>query len=425
MILSAAHDDPYRPLDYGFTVDDFHKSYDQALGAHVTYGLKPYVTTRRNSALSQLILKNMAPVLSDLEHFPMTPQTSDPISFKVTILDDHYVQAVQLFCYIDNSWQLIDLLDDGIHDDGQAGDNIYGNILPALNQSTSISYYISARDDSNAVSTLPAGAPQNVNEIKIGYAQVALYINEFLTSNITDSVDESGDHEDWIEIYNGGSGNISLNGLYLSDNFNNPAKWALPDTVLLPGEFLLVWADEEGSEGSLHANFKLDKDGERIGIFNSDFAGRAPIDTLSFNLQTADVSYGRSTDGSVPWEFFNNTTPGQSNTTTGINPAVQNLVNHYFVLQQNYPNPFNPSTTIRIEIFVPGSLRINICDLNGKTVKQLQQFYGSPGYYEWIWDGHNNEGKQVASGLYFLNAVLRAGNQTISTCPVMKIVLLR
>jgi spore coat protein H len=424
-ILSAAHNDLYRTLDYGFTVDDFHNSYDMALGGHVTYGLKPYITTRRNSALAQLIIKNIAPVLSNLIHSPSAPQTSDSISFRVTLLDDHHIQNVQLHYYLDNTWQSLDLFDDGGHNDGQDNDQIYGTTLPALNRSIHLSYYMSARDDSMAISTLPAGAPQNVYKIKIGYPVVPLFINEFLAANNSNLVDEAGDHDDWIEIYNGGSQSISLQGLYLSDNFDNPSKWSFPDTLLPAGKFLLVWADEEKSEGPLHTNFKLNKDGEQIGIFQNDSSGWAPVDTLAFGSQTSDVSYGRQTDGGGPWKFFDHPTPGQSNTTTGISGREQNLISRYFTVYQNYPNPFNPSTTIRIKLFVPGILRCSIFDLNGKIVKKDQRTFSSGTDYEWVWQGEAENGKLVASGLYFFRASLELNDHSVRTWPTMKIILLK
>ncbi len=56
MIYPHAVLDPYRPLDYGWTMTQFNASFTQQLGSHVTYGLKPYINTRVNSALSQVVL---------------------------------------------------------------------------------------------------------------------------------------------------------------------------------------------------------------------------------------------------------------------------------------------------------------------------------------------------------------------------------
>ncbi len=59
MIYPYAAADPFRPLDYGWSSMQFTLSYTQALGAHVKYGLKPYIGTRHDYALQQLTLQTV------------------------------------------------------------------------------------------------------------------------------------------------------------------------------------------------------------------------------------------------------------------------------------------------------------------------------------------------------------------------------
>lgn len=72
-----------------------------------------------------------------------------------------------------------------------------------------------------------------------------------------------------------------------------------------------------------------------------------------------------------------------------------------FELLQNYPNPFNPLTTIRYAI--PHSQNILLCvyDMNGKKIADLVNNYQNPGTYNVTWNGTNNTGETVASGVYF------------------------
>jgi spore coat protein CotH len=143
---------------------------------------------------------------------------------------------------------------------------------------------------------------------------VVLYINEFMASNKTTLVnpDDTSAYDDWIEIYNPGTSDVDMGGMYLTDNLSNPTKWQIPSGVVIPaGGYLLFWADEKTTLGSLHAGFKLSADGEEIGLYMSD--GSTAIDTLSFGAQTADVSYGRNPDGSSSWTTFSTPTPGKSN----------------------------------------------------------------------------------------------------------------
>ena len=128
-------------------------------------------------------------------------------------------------------------------------------------------------------------------------------------------MDESGDFDDWIELYNPHSFNENIGGLYLTDNVDNLTKWMIPNgTFIEPDSFKIIWADEEQEEGELHTNFKLNGDGESIYLVNFD--GESIIDSISFNAQSSNLSFGRLPDGNVEWRFFNDPTPGESNSTS-------------------------------------------------------------------------------------------------------------
>ncbi|MCK5618328.1 MAG: T9SS type A sorting domain-containing protein, partial [Candidatus Krumholzibacteria bacterium] len=70
-------------------------------------------------------------------------------------------------------------------------------------------------------------------------------------------------------------------------------------------------------------------------------------------------------------------------------------------LQQNYPNPFNPSTIIRYELARAGNVELKVYDVSGALVKTLESTYRVPGRYEVGWDGDNEAGQNVSSGIYF------------------------
>ncbi len=54
--------------------------------------------------------------------------------------------------------------------------------------------------------------------------------------------DDDGSFEDWIEIFNYGSEPVNLEGIGLSDNYEEPFKWIMPEYIMQPGEYLLIWA---------------------------------------------------------------------------------------------------------------------------------------------------------------------------------------
>jgi hypothetical protein len=66
----------------------------------------------------------------------------------------------------------------------------------------------------------------------------------------------------------------------------------------------------------------------------------------------------------------------------------------------NYPNPFNPSTTIRYELPKDASVKMEIYDVTGRKVKTLLDGSRSAGYYSVVWNGRDENGREVASGMY-------------------------
>ncbi|HMY35662.1 MAG TPA: T9SS type A sorting domain-containing protein [bacterium] len=71
-----------------------------------------------------------------------------------------------------------------------------------------------------------------------------------------------------------------------------------------------------------------------------------------------------------------------------------------FALSQNYPNPFNPRTTIRYDVAKAGKVVIKVYNMLGQEVATLINAQRDPGRYSIQWDGRNNAGSVVASGVY-------------------------
>lgn len=86
---------------------------------------------------------------------------------------------------------------------------------------------------------------------------------------------------------------------------------------------------------------------------------------------------------------------------TSINENINNSIGEY-ILIQNFPNPFNSSTKINYIVKSEGKISIIIYDLLGKKIISLVDKYHSPGIYEITWDGNDNNGKAVASGIYLI-----------------------
>ena len=182
-----------------------------------------------------------------------------------------------------------------------------------------------------------------------------IVINEFLAANESIISDEAGDYEDWVEIYYNIPSSMSLDGYFLTDNLDNPTKWMFPDIEISGEGFILVWTDDDEEEGNLHTNFKLSSSGEEIGFFDSDLN---LIDQISFGEQTEDISYGREEDGSYSWNFFDNPTPGYSN--TGENPCQPGDI--------NCDNELNILDVVAVVNFVLNDEYDNLADLNSDGI---------------------------------------------------------
>jgi hypothetical protein len=285
-----------------------------------------------------------------------------------------------------------------LNNDNYPHDQLYGIVLPPYPDSKMVYYYISASgthiDD---ISVSPENAPYSTYYYANGYTKPSIVINEFMSDNESTIQDETGEYEDWIELYNFGSEAVQLGGMYLTDNLQIPTKWEIPEMEIAPGEFLLFWAD--GDYGPMHTNFKLSNDGERIGLFDTDENGNFPIDFFTYVSQNNDESYGRSQDGGNEWNIFRNATPGQSNTSTSTNideeKIYPNTISH-LILYPNYLNPFYSSATIRFVLERPTKVELKIFDLMGRKIVTLVNGFQTAGVHEMTWQPEG-----LPSGAYF------------------------
>jgi hypothetical protein len=95
-------------------------------------------------------------------------------------------------------------------------------------------------------------------------------------------------------------------------------------------------------------------------------------------------------------------------TATDPEPEPSTLNNYKEVLYNNYPNPFNPNTTIKYSIPQKSNVTLKIYNAKGQLVKTLVNNKQEKGEYQIIWDGIDNNGKKVSSGVYFYQ--LKAGD---------------
>jgi hypothetical protein len=92
--------------------------------------------------------------------------------------------------------------------------------------------------------------------------------------------------------------------------------------------------------------------------------------------------------------------------TTGAGPALKND------LSQNYPNPFNPQTTIAFSLKERGTVSLKVYNVAGELVRTLMNEGQDKGAHTKVWDGRNDAGQPVSSGVYFYKLVTNNFSQT-------------
>ena len=385
--------DPNKFYSYSNFISNVYNSVGG--GPQSVIGIVQLMDARADYILSLTDFQYEAPEISNVQHSPenVSPNT------EVFITAEVFNTANVYLAYRSGNgsrFEKVMMFDDGLHEDGDAGDGIFGTSINA--GSTDIQYYIFAEND-NAVALSPVRAEYEFYSISINGN---LVINEFMADNENTVADQDGDYDDWIELYNNGNDDINLNGYYLSDDASDPYQWTFPDTTLMTGEYLIVWADKDETQEGLHANFKLSKSGETIVLSSNN---QELLDEISFLEQKTDTSYGRFPNGTG--EFFEMLpTFGQENTgiITSVNDGIE-MVSTDFVLHQNRPNPFNSTTTIEFSLNESDMVTLGVYNSYGNLIKTLVSQYLPDGNHSYLF-----ESEGISKGLYFYTLDV-GGNQ--------------
>ena len=268
------------------------------------------------------------PIISNIQSLPNSNQFfGDDLTITAEIQDASY--AMLAYRFGENMpFQEVEMYDDGNHNDGNANDGVYGVVIS--NCSNSIDYYLYA-DNSDLGVFSPKNAAYEFYNIKTKVPQSSLVINEVMANNVTTIMDETGDYDDWIELYNNSNTPISTNGLLFSDNPLNLDKWDLPNIIVNPNSYFIIWADEDGNTGDNHANFKLSNLGEQLILSNSD---SSIVDAEFIYPQNDDIAYGRFPNGIGSFTMLTPTFNANNSPTSNDNVNIEETFSVF-------PNPFD------------------------------------------------------------------------------------
>ncbi len=202
----------------------------------------------------------------------------------------------------------------------------------------------------------------------------------------------------WFHTYNGWQdGNDEVESIVIDQNHNiiltgSSYRQSVPDnrlsvdysTVAYNSDGDILWDIQYNSPGDRDdfvSGLVLDSQNDVIISGISSFNVFLPNVIFSQSVATTTIKYINSVPTSV-------TAPGT------VRP------NHPF-LEQNYPNPFNPVTLISFYLPEQDQVELIVYNLFGQKVKTLLNGISSAGRQSIAWDGHDEKGKPVASGLYF------------------------
>ena len=187
-------------------------------------------------------------------------------------------------------------------------------------------------------------------------------------------------------------------------------------------EFCMVLLEWDGVKDSDLWTYMVFRDTESGFVpenFNDTLATSDSTNFIDEFLSTDTIFYYKVTavDINGNWGVFSDEI---SVTYTQVSEYL-NVLPVEFALSRNFPNPFNPTTKIKYALPTNCNVSLIIYNLLGKEVRTLVNGNKSSGYYDVIWDGRNNAGIQVTSGIYIYHLI--AKNEDSQFSQVKKMIL--
>jgi len=306
--------DQFANMIDSYVFDDPQKIYTYNEFLNEVNILKDYFLNRSNYLWSNSEVSELGLEFLNIEYYVGNALFSQPSSF------DEVVVSVEL-----NSSDLVDVQlyygtgltgrFDRVSMDYSFATGKYTYSIPPQSSGEYVRFYIESVNENGVRTYSPEGAEHDVYiyQVKMDdlvYKDSDIVINEIMASNDAVAIDEFGEYDDWIEIYNKGSVGVNLEGFHLSDDPLQLDKYTFPDIILDSGEYLIIWADDdEEDQGEYHATFKLSSSGEELYLSDLDFN---ILDGFTFGEQETDMGYARVPNGTgdfviqAPTFFANN-----------------------------------------------------------------------------------------------------------------------
>lgn len=240
------------------------------------------------------------------------------------------------------------------------------------NASPNTNYQLNNQTNKWEISEQSSFGKENFLQIQ----KIPIKINEVMASN-SSIPDDNGNYSDWIELHNKSGKTVDIGGFYLSDDKEEPYKWSIPHNAKIkPFDFYIIWADDIKGKSNAHCNFKLNKDGENLTLY--DYTGKNIIDEFSYPKLNKNISFGKFNEIDSILMYFHQPTINNTNNTIGEIYTINNdtitnpdttindfKFNIYGSLFYNYLHYFYQTQTNH-------KITFKFLDLNGKIAYQTE-----------------------------------------------------
>lgn len=250
------------------------------------------------------------PVISSLIISPQAPLANSPVDVIAVVTDPDGLTSVKLYYKIGTgSFTAVAMTS------LSSIPNAWGAQIPGQADGVSVNYYVEAVNNSGKKAFSPEGAPSITSIYTIGAPLILM--NEIYSRGTIEA-------PDWIEIYNTSNVPANISGYLIYDNGGQTGtkpKMAIPaNTIIPPKGFFVIVVDDGSATG-----FGLSSAGEQVWLENNK--GNI-IDNVTFPAMETTQSYGRKTDGGLPWQLLNTITRGTPNSSADPIPSL--FINEVF-----------------------------------------------------------------------------------------------
>jgi len=271
---------------------------------------------------------------------------------------------------------------------------------------------------------------KNGNQLKAIFQPVDYNPSDIVINEINYNSHENYDTGDWIELFNWGKTTINLTNWEVKDD-NDENRFVIPSgTTIEPNQFIIIANNSEkltnhfSQLSSLYGpmDFGLSGDGDAVRLYDSrgsiidsvmyddkspwptEADGDGPTLELSHpSLQNWMASaWGASTGYGTPGEMNSNF--------NSLSIDKENSIPGKINLLPAYPNPFNGNITIPYVLNESESVSISITNVLGQSVKEFPIQNLEKGHYRTNWNGIDDNGVHVSSGVYFI--IFNSGHKT-------------